>query len=266
MLVYTNTDEADVGRIRVGARATFRVDTFPRETFYGHVDQVRMNATTIQNVVTYNTTIAFENADLRLFPGMTAYVSIPVATANDVVKIPNGALRFKPDLSDSERNKLYAKYGIVDNTGATPAARIAATATPAPSGTQGATAAPAATPAPGATGAAATGGAGQGGGGNRGGQGNGNGSGGGGRRAGAGSQREDTGIVWKLLPDKTLEPVQVGLGVTDFTFTAMTKGNLNPSDDLVIGQSAGKTTSAQQARSPLGGPGGGGAPGVPRRF
>jgi HlyD family secretion protein len=219
-------------------------------------------------VVTYNTTIAFDNLDLRLFPGMTAYVSIPVATANDVVKIPNGALRFKPDLSDSDRNKLYAKYGIVDNAGATPAARMAATATPAPAGNQGATPAPAAAaPATGAAGTAAAGGAGQGGGGgNRGGQGNGNGSGGGGRRAGAASQREDTGIVWKLLPDKSLEPVQVGLGVTDFTFTAMTKGNLNPSDDLVIGQSAGKTTAAQQARSPLGGPGGGGAPGVPRRF
>src|ERR1019366_6416570 len=95
MLVYTNTDEADVGRIQVGAAATFRVDTFPRETFSGHVEQVRMNATTIQNVVTYNTTIAFDNLDLRLFPGMTAYASIPVATANNVVKIPNGAVRFK---------------------------------------------------------------------------------------------------------------------------------------------------------------------------
>ena len=51
-----------------------------------------MNATTIQNVVTYNTMIAFDNPDLRLFPGMTAYVSIPVAEANNVVKIPNGAL------------------------------------------------------------------------------------------------------------------------------------------------------------------------------
>ncbi len=261
MLVYTNTDEADVGRIRVGARATFRVDTFPRETFSGHVDQVRMNATTIQNVVTYNTTIAFDNLDLRLFPGMTAYVSIPVATANDVVKIPNGALRFKPDLSDSERNKLYAKYGIVDNAGATPAARIAATATPASAGNQGATAAPAAA----TTGAAAAGGASQGGG-TRGGQGNGNGAGGGGRRAGAASQREDTGIVWKLLPDKTIQPVQVGLGVTDFTFTAMTKGTLNPSDDLVIGQSTSKGATTQQARSPIGGPAGGGAPGAPRRF
>jgi len=124
MLVYTNTDEADVGRIQVGAQATFRVDTFPRETFYGKVAQVRMNATTIQNVVTYNTTIEFDNPDLRLFPGMTAYVSIPVAWANNVVKVPNGALRFKPELTDSERQTLYAKYGIKDNGRATTAGRI----------------------------------------------------------------------------------------------------------------------------------------------
>ena len=108
MLVYSNTDEADVGRIKVGKQATFRVDSFPRETFNGTVSQVRMNATTIQNVVTYNTMVAFDNLDLRLFPGMTAYISIPVAEAKNVVKIPNGALRFKPDLTDSERTALYA--------------------------------------------------------------------------------------------------------------------------------------------------------------
>ena len=125
MLVYTTTDEADVGRIRIGAPATFRVDTFPREVFNGRVDQQRMNATTVQNVVTYNTTIAFDNPDLRLFPGMTAYASIPVATAKDVVKIPNGALRFKPDISDSQRKSLYAKYNIDDSTRATTAGRIA---------------------------------------------------------------------------------------------------------------------------------------------
>jgi len=275
MLVYTNTDEADVGRIRVGAQATFRVDTFPRETFYGQVAQIRMNAATIQNVVTYNTTIAFDNPDVRLFPGMTAYVSIPVAWANNVVKIPNGALRFKPDLTDSERNTLYAKYGITDNARGTTAGRIAAVGSPAAAGGgQGAAASPS-TGAADTTGGGASGRQGgpgrggqrgQGGGGNR--QGGANGAAGagggqnGGRGAGANSQREDTGVVWKLLPDKTLEPVQVGLGVTDFTFTAMLSGKLNPGDELVIGQSSTKATAAQsQTRSPVGGPAG-----VPRRF
>src|SRR6266699_692300 len=128
MLVSTHTDEADVGRIQVGAQASFRVDTFPRETFYGRVAQVRMNAGIIQNVVTYNTTIEFDNPNVRLFPGMTAYVSIPVAWANDVIKVPNGALRFKPDLSDSERQTLYVKYRIKDNGRATTAGRIGSAA------------------------------------------------------------------------------------------------------------------------------------------
>jgi HlyD family secretion protein len=272
MLVYTNTDEADVGRIKVGSRATFRVDTFPRETFYGNVAQVRMNATTIQNVVTYNTTIAFDNPDLRLFPGMTAYASIPVATANSVVKIPNGALRFKPDMTDNEIKTVYAKYNINTAATGTPAGRIAAAGNPGASATggqqevqQGAGASASATTPGGAAAGAGGGqgraGGGQGGGGNRGGN-------GGGGRGGANSQRTDTGIVWKLLPDKTLEPVQVNIGVTDFTYTAMVNGNLKPGDDLVIGQVASKRTTAQnQAGSPLGGGprGPGGGPGA-RRF
>jgi HlyD family secretion protein len=258
MMVYTNTDEADVGRIQVGAQATFRVDTFPKETFNGHVAQVRMNAATIQNVVTYNTTIEFDNPNVRLFPGMTAYVSIPVAWANNVVKIPNGALRFKPDISDTDRQKLYAKYGITAGGNATAAGRIAATPAPAAGGA-GQGAATTSTAGSG-TGSAPAGGtaAGQGAGGGTRRQ------GGGGRGAGGASARDDSGIVWKLLPDKTLEPVQVGLGVTDFTFTAMTRGKLSPSDDLVIGQSVTKTAAAPSG-SPVSGAGGATA-GVPRRF
>jgi len=272
MLVYTNTDEADVGRIQDGALATFRVDAFPRETFSGHIYQQRMNATTIQNVVTYNTTIAFDNPELRLFPGMTAYASIPVATATNVVKVPNGALRFKPDITDSQRKVLYAKYNITENTPGAAAGRVAAGGTAGGSG-QGAAGAAAGA---GDTGGKAPGGAGRGGpggpggGGNRQGGGNGaGGAGGQGRPARPNGQRDDTGIVWKLLPDKTLEPVQVRLGVTDFTFTAMTRGTLKPGDELVIGQANATTTAQNQARSPLGGggPGGPGGPaGAQRRF
>ena len=80
MLVYTKTDESDVGNIKTGKPVTFKVDAFPEESFTGVVSQVRMNPTTIQNVVTYDTIIEFANPDLKLFPGMTAYVTIPVAT------------------------------------------------------------------------------------------------------------------------------------------------------------------------------------------
>jgi HlyD family secretion protein len=112
MLVYAKTDESDVGNIKVGKPVTFKVDAFPKETFRGVVSQVRMNATTVQNVVTYDTIIEFANPDLKLFPGMTAYVTIPVATVQNVVKLPNTALRYKPPMSPEEILALYQQYGI----------------------------------------------------------------------------------------------------------------------------------------------------------
>jgi HlyD family secretion protein len=112
MLVYAKTDESDVGNIKVGKPVTFKVDAFPKETFRGNVIQVRMNATTVQNVVTYDTIIEFANPDLKLFPGMTAYVTIPVATVQNVVKLPNTALRYKPPMSPEEILTLYKRYGI----------------------------------------------------------------------------------------------------------------------------------------------------------
>src|ERR1700751_3331573 len=80
--------------------------------FHGVVFQVRMNATSVQNVVTYDTIVNFDNPQLKLFPGMTAYVSIPVASVTDVVKIPNAALRYKPDLSAEKVRELYKKYEV----------------------------------------------------------------------------------------------------------------------------------------------------------
>lgn len=112
MLVYAKTDESDVGNIKVGKPVTFKVDAFPKETFHGVVSQVRMNATTVQNVVTYDTIIEFANPELKLFPGMTAYVTIPVATVQNVLKLPNTALRYKPPMSSEEILAVYKQYGI----------------------------------------------------------------------------------------------------------------------------------------------------------
>ena len=126
MQLYAKTDESDVGRIKVGQRVTFKVDAFPKDAFEGTVTQMRMNATTVQNVVTYDAIIDFANPDLKLFPGMTAYVTIPVATVATAVKLPNTALRFKPPISPEEIRALYAKYGVTDDSpdaaDATPAA------------------------------------------------------------------------------------------------------------------------------------------------
>jgi HlyD family secretion protein len=112
MLVYAKTDESDVGNIKVGKAVTFKVDAFPKETFRGVVSQVRMNATTVQNVVTYDTIIEFANPDLKLFPGMTAYVTIPVATVQNVLKLPNTALRYKPPMDPEAILAVYKRYGI----------------------------------------------------------------------------------------------------------------------------------------------------------
>src|SRR6516162_8522465 len=112
MWVYTKTDESDVGNIQIGKPVSFKVDAFPKETFRGVVKQVRMNPTTVQSVVTYDTIIEFANPDLKLFPGMTAYVTIPVATARNVLKVPNTALRYKPPMAPEEILALYRQYGI----------------------------------------------------------------------------------------------------------------------------------------------------------
>ena len=112
MQVQVATDESDVGQIKVGQPVTFTVDAFPRESFRGSVSQIRMNATTVQNVVTYTTIVNFDNPDGKLFPGMTAYVNVPVATAKDVLKVPNSALRYKTDLQPDQVRALYAKAGI----------------------------------------------------------------------------------------------------------------------------------------------------------
>jgi HlyD family secretion protein len=112
MWVYAKTDESDVGNIKVGKPVTFKVDAFPKDTFRGVVSQVRMNATTVQSVVTYDTIIEFANPELKLFPGMTAYVTIPVATVQNALEVPNTALRYKPPMGAEEILAVYKRYEI----------------------------------------------------------------------------------------------------------------------------------------------------------
>jgi HlyD family secretion protein len=101
MQVETNVDEADVGRIREGLRATFTVDSFANQTFTGEVMQVRKAPQVLQNVVTYNVVISARNPELKLLPGMTANVRLVVAQKEGVLKVPNAALRFRLPGDDS---------------------------------------------------------------------------------------------------------------------------------------------------------------------
>ena len=165
MQLYAKTDESDVGRIKLGQDVTFKVDAFPKDLFHGKVSQKRMNATTVQNVVTYDTIIDFNNDELKLFPGMTAYVTVPVATAQDSLKVPNTALRFRPSSARPEQGQAAAAE----------------------------------------------------------------------TQSGKGPKLE-TAVVWKLRADKSLEPVQIALGITDHAYTEVVsqiKGELKVGDDVV---------------------------------
>ena len=96
MRVSANVDESDVGRIRPNQRVTFTVDAFPAEEFEGSVSQIRLEPIVTQNVVTYATVIDAPNPELKLKPGMTATVTVEVARRENVTRIPNSALRFRP--------------------------------------------------------------------------------------------------------------------------------------------------------------------------
>ena len=210
MQVYASTDESDVGAIRQKQRVTFKVDAYPKETFSGLVSQVRMNATTVQNVVTYNTIIDFDNPEMKLFPGMTAYIMIPVASATDVLRVPNSALRYKPDMKAEEIRAIYQRFGL-DNPGP-PSGGNHAAANNGPEYVGGAVKEVA-------------------------------------RRTSSG-QNEAIGItptvahgpdgvvLWKLRRDRTLEPVRIRSGITDHTVTEVAEvfnGSLNSDEDLVTG-------------------------------
>jgi len=181
MQLYAKTDESDVGRIKLGQDVTFKVDAYPKDLFHGTVSQKRMNATTVQNVVTYDTIIDFNNGELKLFPGMTAYVTIPVATVQKSLKVPNTALRFRPLLPQAEFRALYTKYGIDD------ASKQASSSD---------------------------------------------------------AKARETAVVWKLRADKTLEPVEIAIGITDHAYTdvaAVVKGDLKPDDNIVTASVEPKT-------------------------
>jgi HlyD family secretion protein len=185
MQLYAKTDESDVGRIKLAQEVTFKVDAYPKDLFHGTVSQKRMNATTVQNVVTYDTIIDFNNDELKLFPGMTAYVTIPVASVQKSLKVPNTALRFRPSFPAAEMRTLYAKYGI-EGTASAPDGKT-------PPG-----------PAP----------------------------------------KRETAVVWKLGANKTLEPVQIELGITDHAYTevaAVIKGDVRVDDNVVTASVESKT-------------------------
>lgn len=254
MQVNTNIDEADVGRIAQGMRATFTVDAYPGETFGGTISQIRLAATTVQNVVTYNAMIDVPNPQLKLKPGMTTNVKILINKAENVLKIPNSALRFRPGITEQEMEAAFKTAGeekfwsFYKNTLGQPGQ---ATATNRPAGNTGQ------------------------GGGNRTGAGSGS-SGGRGRAAtAAGSGRDQSANrgalrgrrvpIWVVNPDKSLRPVVVRLGLTDGVQTQVEEGKLKERDQIVTGSDEVANRSASSATTRAPGFGGFGMGGGQRR-
>ena len=112
MRVVADVDEADIGDVHEGERVTFTVDAYPNDTFEGEVTQVRQEATTTNNVVTYEVVISAPNADLKLKPGLTANVTIYTSGKQGVLVVPSKALRLMPTAET-----VGNKYKIADNNG-----------------------------------------------------------------------------------------------------------------------------------------------------
>jgi HlyD family secretion protein len=109
MQIHANFAEADIGSIQVKMPVKFTVDAFLGRSFTGEVMQVRLNPTTVSNVVTYDVVINVGNPEQILLPGMTAYVNITTAERKNVLLIPNAALRFKPENAESSKNGITKK-------------------------------------------------------------------------------------------------------------------------------------------------------------
>lgn len=223
MQVECSVDEADIGKVQEGQKVRFTVDAFPNETFNGVVKQVRYSPTITQNVVTYTTIVDVDNPGMKLRPGMTATVSIVTGEAKGVLRVPNAALRFTPNLSAEEmkammeemRQKMMAKRQTE-------------------SGTPG-TETPAQRPRTG---------------------------GGSGERmmlfgqeggaspmgSGPGSRRPST--VWFLDENKKLSFAFIRTGVTDNTYTEIVRGDLKEGQLVIVSYESGGGSSSSSQGSP----------------
>ncbi|HVT17378.1 MAG TPA: efflux RND transporter periplasmic adaptor subunit [Thermoanaerobaculia bacterium] len=264
MQVLTNIDEADIGGVKVGQKATFTVDAFPDLNFLGLVSQVRLSTQTVQNVVTYPVVLDVNNADGKLKPGMTANVQIPVDVRRNALRIPNAALRFKPDTADVVSEAPAAGGGAGQGPGASnrtgqgPAASDRGGQGPGASNQTSAGTTPSAdgaragagegSPSGGGAGSGAAGGPGSAGG--RSGAGGARGGSPPGGRRGAGGH---AGIVYVEVPGGKLKPVAVKTSITDGTYTAAFSDALKPGDQVVVGlvtSRAGELTAGRPGSAP----------------
>jgi HlyD family secretion protein len=296
MQVKASVDEADIGKITNDVQVSFTVDAYPNDTFAGKISEVRLEPQTVQNVVTYSVIIHVDNPQLKLKPGMTANLTMIVDQHENVLTVPNAALRFRPAGVTPEKIQELMR-GARQGTSVTPGSAPAAPDQAASA--EGAAAVP---PVPGAEGSrgenagdgnagrrrgnrgggdgefqggggngggfqgrGGNGGGGQGRGGNGGGgQGRGGGGGGRGGRGGGGQGRPQTAVLWVQEPTaEELKPIVVRTGLSDGTRTEVTGQELMEGMEIVVSDLSQTTTNSARPNTnnlPFGVPnlGGGG--------
>jgi HlyD family secretion protein len=219
MQILASVDESDIGKIDAGQTATFTVQSLPDRTFEGSVEQVRLNSTSLNNVVSYTVVVAVPNPDGKLLPGMTASVKFVTANAHDVLTVPATALRFTPP------------EGVKTIRPVRPARPADSTATVA--------ATPAVTPN---AGAAPGGPGGFGGAANR------------PRRAATGTRPGSFALLWTVDAEGTLTAHPVKIGISDGQRTEITSKDLKPGENIVIAATApgaDATAPASATTNPL---------------
>jgi len=233
MQVNANIDEADIGNISEDVDVTFTVDAYPNETFRGYISEIRLNPQTIQNVVTYSVILSIENPDMKLKPGMTANITLTVDQRNNVLKVPNAALRYTPAGFNRENRRPEGA----------PTAFLEADSEATPQRGQK-TAGPAAILAPGQKWDPS-------------------------KKIKFSSPKrvvQRPGIVFVKDAQQKPEPKKVLLGITDGSATEVISGEIKPGDVVLIGDNTQGTQAPGAANAPpffpgFGGRGGGGGRG-----
>jgi HlyD family secretion protein len=239
MKVECSVDESDIGKVKEGQKVRFTVEAYPTENFNGVVQQVRFSPETVQNVVTYTTIVNVDNPEKKLLPGMTATVSIIVGEAKNVLRVSNAALRFTPELSPAELDKM--QQDMRDRMMAQRQAQGGQPGAPA----QAAGGAPAAGQRPQGQGGPA--------GFNR----------QGGGPQGGGQARPQMPRVWVEDKDGKLRMAMLRTGVSDTSYTEIVRSELKEGDVVLVGAMTSTTASAANQQRPggnimfMGGPPGG---------
>ena len=236
MQVIANIDQADIGLVEQAKSVKFSVDAFPGKDFDGKIQQMRINPQNVQNVVTYNVVIDVNNPEQKLKPGMTANLTITIDERNNVLKVPNAALRFMPQDATGQRSAAGAENGNGQGRRSQQTGAASGSARPSSSAQQGQ-------------------------------QGN------GGEShfapATAPVLEGQTRLVWVLGQDGKPQSRRIKVGLTDGVTTEVVEGDLQEGDMVITGQTLAGASKPQSSQSPAPGfgtaPRGGGAPGGGRR-